>query len=184
MAISKNLWKKRLQDLRTLQGVSGTTTHKRIEIAVWLFENEDFRAGIYATDDIAVIEFLDDFFHDFRLFADLDTSPFLKLRAIFRHFPDANDWVSGDLATLYEKTLAAVPAESTERPKITRRHVKRSEYEAVVEERDDLKAQIARYEGMVDNLTRENRELREKLANTMGRLEELQRYVDGKLRVA
>lgn len=184
--MAKATWKTKLEKLSALQGQSGEIAYQRTKLAVELFEDSDFRDGIHASDDDQCIEFLDDQFKDFRLFANFRVSPFLKLRQIYKRFPKAADWASGDLAALYDVVAAEVKQlpEDEEEDTKARRRVTKAEFEEMQEERDDYAAQVRNLQEQLSEAQAALRELRQENATLKGRIQELERMVERRMQVA
>lgn len=176
-------WKKLLLEAQELRGQAGITAHRRATILVSLFEDQDFRAEACASDDDKVIDMLDGLVEDLCL-------NFGELKAMLGEFPAADDWADGKLATLYDKAITQIRSRQKGDPRPAR---PRSAYKELAEIAEkslkDVECQlqisqrqVASAVSRLDQLEKENQELKAENAMLKGRIIELERQRDGVVR--
>jgi len=144
-------YKAALKRLEEMQGQMGAQLFDRIQVAVTVFEDAEFRAQTGNVDDSRAARFLDGFFPE--LFFD---HPFDDLRAILKHFPKRARWEKGDLRTMWKAVLDHQSKRPAQQTTITRRVISQAEYA-------DLMTKYRRLERENAELKAENEALKTRL---------------------
>lgn len=153
--------------------------YDRVKILNEVFDDRDFRAEAGNLDDFKADEHLSAYVDDTGF-------TFLQLRAILEHFPNRAAWEKRKLAEMYDEMRdAKAKLNKQERqPTAPRRRVTAAEFDQAQEEKsraqviaqqsreqlhkvtdeaDALRAEVARLQGRISELERENRWLRRQL---------------------
>lgn len=155
---------------------------------VAVFNDQDFRADIGASDDFAVADALNEYVGDLCL-------SFLEIKTLLSEFPNEADWSGAkSLAKLYEDAIQKIndrKPERAERAVTPRQRVTREVHEKVVTELQDRNARLQYVEkqteqqaSTIDQLRAENQDLKIENAQLKGRIAELERIVKRELQSA
>ena len=170
-------YKTLLAELDSLQGQSGVAAHKRISIAVKIYDDADFLADLGITDHTKAADLLSEKFEDLCL-------SFAELRAMYKAFPNEDDWADGKLRTLHTRTLDLAEENKPEQAKRSVSRVTNKDYEELESDKDDVVCQLVytkktldETKSEIDRLRDENLSLRNEKLRLEGRIEELEKLL-------
>ncbi len=147
-------YKKLLSEALALRTQGGKSAYQRTKILVQVFLNRDFRAEAGNVDDGRAAEVLDEYVEDLAL-------RFLELKAMYEYFPKDSQWSEGKLRSMYKEVMEAgaqPPREVQRRHKIT------------LEQYAELEAKWKKELARVQQLRKENTQLRSELDQIQTRL--------------
>lgn len=177
----KKSYKTLLMELDALRGESGASAHKRIQIAIKVYDDPDFLADEGILDQIKAAEVLNQKFDDLGLL-------FSELRNMYKAFPNVADWEDGKLRTLLERTLDLAEANKPEPTKRSVTRVTNKDYEQLEEKMKDFEARLVyanrtvdETKSEMDRLRDENLALRNEKMRLEGRIEELEKLLTPQL---
>lgn len=159
-------YKTLLKQAAALKGKIGREAHSLAGVLCRVFEDKDFRADLGNVDDFKAGEALGEYTEPLCL-------TFFELRALYIHRPDAEDWATGNLATLYAAVRQEIAnSQDDEKPAAApRRTAKVADMEKAIEEKRHAEAVAQTLEQKLAAAEERIKELELEVARLRGQLE-------------
>jgi len=139
---SQKTYVKKLERADDLRRKGATLLWERVKLLVEVFDDDDWRqhVGLVYEKDLAAVldEKVDDTGFDF-----------LQVYYLFKHFPEKEQWATGNLLIMFDDMRAELAGEDPHKPKRTVHRVTNAQYEDAMREIEALKKQLATLRGQL-----------------------------------
>ncbi len=143
-------WKQALLEANQLLAHGRKAAFNIARLLVAVYDDAEFLGSIGSEEEATDV--LDGYAVHLFVIRPEGRSPFLDLRAMLDQFPEASQWESGDLSTMYETIVADAVKPNDEKPQPTRRTATLADIERLERELSEAKYRIGELERENDAL--------------------------------